>query len=115
MYLALIAAAISAAGQILLKHAMAKHGLIEFSPIGLFRLLVEPRLILALTLYAGALLAWLHVLSKVPLSTAYPLLAITYAIVPVLSLIFFDEKIYQTQVIGICLILMGVALIGRAA
>ena len=115
MYLALIAAAISAIGQILLKHAMVKHGMIEFSPMGLFRLLIEPRLVLALSLYAAALLAWLHVLSKVPLSTAYPMLAITYAIVPLLALIFFNEKIYQTQVIGIFFILMGVALIGRTA
>jgi multidrug transporter EmrE-like cation transporter len=115
MYLTLIAAAISAMGQILLKHAMIRHGLIEFSPMGLIRLLSEPRLIVALGLYALALLAWLHVLSKVPLSTAYPMLAVTYVIVPVLSLIFFNERIHQAQVIGICFILLGVALIGKAA
>lgn len=113
MYLALMAAAISAFGQILLKHAMTKHGQIDFSINGLFSLFTEPRLLVALSLYAAALLAWLHVLSKVPLSTAYPMLAITYAIVPLLALIFFGERINQMQIVGICLVLMGVALIGK--
>lgn len=113
MYIALMAAAISAFGQVLLKYAMIKHGPINFSMQGLLGLLFEPRLLLALTLYAAALLAWLHVLSKVPLSTAYPMLAITYVIVPVLSVIFFGERIQQSQIIGICLVLVGVSMIGK--
>ncbi len=113
MYIALMAAAISAFGQVLLKYAMIKHGHIDFSLPGLISLLAEPRLLLALSLYAAALLAWLHVLSRVPLSTAYPMLAITYAIVPLLSLVFFGERIQQSQIIGICLVLMGVAMIGK--
>ena len=108
-----LAAAISAFGQVLLKYAMLKHGPIDFSLRGLFALLAEPRLLLALVLYAAALLMWLHVLTKVPLSTAYPILAITYVIVPLLSLIFFGERIQQPQIIGICLVLVGVAMIGK--
>jgi undecaprenyl phosphate-alpha-L-ara4N flippase subunit ArnE len=114
IYLPFFAAAISAFGQVLLKYAMIKHGSIEFSLRGLFGLFTEPRLLFALFLYAAALLMWLHVLSKVPLSTAYPILAITYVIVPLLSLIFFGERIHQSQLIGICLVLAGVAMIGRA-
>ena len=114
-YLPLIAAAISAFGQVLLKYAMIKHGPIDFSFRGLFGLITEPRLLFALVLYAAALLMWLHVLSKISLSTAYPMLAITYVIVPLLSLAFFGERIQQPQIIGICLVLVGVAMIGRAA
>ena len=113
LQLPLIAATISAFGQVLLKYAMMKHGAIEFSLQGLIRLFTEPRLILAMGLYAAALLMWLHVLSKVPLSTAYPMLAITYVIVPLLSMVFFGERIQQPQIIGICLVLVGVAMIGK--
>lgn len=113
LYLPLIAAAISAFGQVMLKYAMLKHGQIDFSFQGSVGLFSEPRLIFALSLYAAALLMWLHVLSKVPLSTAYPILAITYAIVPLLSMVFFGERIQQSQIIGICLVLTGVALIGK--
>lgn len=113
IYLPFFAAAISAFGQVLLKYAMNKHGSIEFSLRGLVGLFTEPRLLLALLLYAAALLMWLHVLSKIPLSTAYPILAITYVIVPLLSFLFFGERIHQFQVLGICFILIGVALIGK--
>lgn len=110
--LPLCAAGVSACGQVLLKYAMIKHGPISFSPRGFFGLVSEPRLILALCLYGAALIMWLQVLSKMPLSTAYPVLAITYILVPVLSIFFFDERITQVQIIGICLVLAGVTLIG---
>ena len=113
--LPMLAAAISAFGQVLLKYAMLKHGPIKFSLHGLLSLLFEPRLLVALTLYAAALLMWLHVLSKIPLSMAYPVLAITYVIVPLLSIFFFDERIQQSQIIGICLVLAGVAMMGKTA
>lgn len=111
--LPVIAAVISAVGQLVLKYAMVRHGAIKFSVVGIFDLMREPRLMLALVLYAGALLLWLQVLAKVPLSTAYPMLAITYVIVPLMSMYFFDEKMHQQQIIGICLILAGVAMIGQ--
>jgi len=88
--LPLLAAAISALGQVMLKYAMIKHGAIEFSLQGLISLLFEARLVAALILYAVALLMWLHVLSKIPLSAAYPILSVTYVLVPFLSVAFLD-------------------------
>ena len=114
-HLPLIAAVISACGQVLLKYAMIKHGQIDFSFRGLISLFTEPRLLFALSLYAAALLMWLHVLSKVSLSTAYPMLAITYVIVPLLSLLFFGDRIQQPQMIGIFLVMVGVVMIGNTA
>lgn len=111
--LPVIAAAISAIGQVMLKYAMLKHGAISFSFNGIVSLAMEPRLVGALVLYAGALIMWLHVLSSVPLSTAYPILAVTYVFVPLLSVVFFGERIDQSQMVGMCLILAGVALIGQ--
>lgn len=94
---------------------MLKHGSIAFSPRGIFSLVIEPRPIIALSLYVAALLMWLQVSSKVLLSTAYPVFAITYVLVPMLSIVFFDERINYRQVIGICLVLAGVTLIGANA
>ena len=112
LYLPLVAATISAFGQVLLKYAMLKHGPITFSVGGLISLAAEPRLILALAMYAGALLMWLQVLSKVPLSVAYPMLAFTYVVVPCLAIFFFDERITGAQIAGIALVLLGVAIMG---
>ena len=112
-WLPVIAAIISAFGQVMLKYAMLKHGQIVFSFTGMLQLFTEPRLVVAMAMYGAALLMWLQVLSKVALSTAYPMLAITYVLVPVLSILFFDEKIHQFQWIGIFLILAGVAMVGQ--
>ena len=112
LYLPLVAATISAFGQVLLKYAMLKHGPIAFSVSGLISLGTEPRLIVALAMYAGALLMWLQVLSKVPLSVAYPMLAFTYVVVPFLAIFFFDERISGSQIVGIAFVLLGVAIMG---
>ena len=110
----LIAAAISAVGQISLKYAMLKHGSIEMTPQGVISLMLEPPLIFAMAIYAVALLMWLQVLSKTPLSTAYPILAVTYIIVPFLAMLVFGEMVGKNQLIGMSLILAGVAMIGKA-
>ena len=107
-----MAAIISAFGQVLLKYTMLRHGEITFTAGGLASLLLQPLLLFALVLYGCSLLMWLQVLSRVPLSTAYPILAITYIVVPILSVVFFGEQIHSPQIIGMLLILAGVAIIG---
>ena len=112
LYLPIIAAIISAFGQVLLKYAMLKHGPIVPSISGVFSLLLEPRLLAALSMYAAAMVLWLQVLAKIPLSVAYPMLAVTYAIVPLLASVFFKERIGVYHICGIGLVLLGVAIIG---
>lgn len=113
LYLPIIAAIISAFGQVLLKSAMLKNGPIIFSVKGLISLFSQPQLIFAFCIYILAMVMWLQVLSKVPLSTAYPILSLTYILIPVLSMVFFNERINANQFIGMFLILAGVAFIGK--
>ena len=112
LLLPVVAAVISAIGQILLKYAMLKHGPIAPSLSGILALFFEPLLLVALSMYAVAMLLWLQVLSKVPLSVAYPILAITYAIVPVLAVIIKKKKIGHVHLLGIAFVLIGISLIG---
>jgi undecaprenyl phosphate-alpha-L-ara4N flippase subunit ArnE len=113
IWLPLMAASISACGQILLKYAMSQVGPLNFSPVVLLRALQQPFLPIALVVYAFALVLWLEVLSKTPLSVAYPVLAVTYVIVPFISQFVFNERIEASHYLGMFLILAGVALIGR--
>jgi undecaprenyl phosphate-alpha-L-ara4N flippase subunit ArnE len=112
--LPLIAAAISAGGQVLLKFAMIKHGAIVLTSRGIVSLIMEPWLIFAMAIYATALFLWLQVLSNTPLSTAYPILAVTYILVPFFATLFFGEIITKNHFIGMSFILVGVAMIGKA-
>jgi multidrug transporter EmrE-like cation transporter len=113
IWLPLLAAAISAFGQVLLKYAMIQVGPLNYSLSVIFRALSQPYLPLALFIYVLALFLWLEVLSKTPLSIAYPILAVTYVLVPLLSYIIFNEPIKNNQLIGTFLILVGIAIIGR--
>ena len=63
---------------------------------------------LALSLYAFSTLLWIWILSRVPLSQAYPWVAIGIAIVPLLGWYVFDERIKPTFWLGVLLILSGV-------
>lgn len=113
IWLPLLAAAIAACGQVLLKYAMTQVGPLNFSPSVILRALMQPYLPLALAIYALALFLWLEVLSKTPLSVAYPVLAVTYVLVPLISHFVFNERLVSTQYVGMFLILAGVTLIGR--
>ena len=113
LWLPLLAAAISAGGQILLKYAMTQVGPLNFSPEVLMRAFRQPFLPIAVLIYALAFLMWLEVLSKTPLSVAYPVLAITYVLVPLISHFLFNEQLRTSHYFGMFLILAGVALIGR--
>jgi Membrane transporters of cations and cationic drugs len=59
-------------------------------------------------------LSWAMVLSKFNLSYAYPFTALSYAIVVIISCLFFDEPINSAQIIGNVLVTVGVCLIARS-
>lgn len=65
-------------------------------------------------IYGVATLLWIHLLRYVPLSQAYPLMALSFVIVPVVSHLLFNETLHVQQMVGMCLILFGIFLMTRA-
>lgn len=65
----------------------------------------------SITLYAILTLVWVWILSRVPLSRAYPFVALAFIFTPALSIIFFGESINSWYALGLALILMGLGLI----
>ncbi len=78
----------------------------------------EPRalaiLAVALILYAAATLLWVAALRHAPLSRLYPLMAISFVLVPLGGWLIFREPVSGPYWAGIGLILAGLAVIGRA-
>ncbi|HQQ62152.1 MAG TPA: EamA family transporter [Pseudomonadales bacterium] len=68
----------------------------------------NPFLVGAAFLYALTIVVWVFVLRILPLSLAYPLTALSYVIVPVLSYLFLQEKISWQTAVGAALIIAGV-------
>lgn len=96
-------------GQILFKYSATQA---EKSP-GIVSLIRNPFLIGAVAIYGLATLLWVWQLKYVPLNRAYPLFALAFAIVPLLSWMFFGERVRLVYVAGVVLIIAGIILCVR--
>jgi len=117
--LALAAPVIGTLGQILLKYGMGQVGAITRSdfdrPISLVTSVFMNRWILmAIPLYVLGFIVWLIVLSKLDLSYAYGVLALTYVLIPLASLLIFNENIPVMRWVGIGGICISIVIIGMS-
>jgi multidrug transporter EmrE-like cation transporter len=58
---------------------------------------------------AGSVL-WSLAIERMPVTLAYPFMALTFALVPVVSVMLFRETLSLTQILGIMFIVVGVGL-----
>jgi multidrug transporter EmrE-like cation transporter len=63
-------------------------------------------------LYAASSLLWLAILKSVPLSLAYPTIALSYVIVTFLSWALFGEYVNWVSLTGLLFICCGVTMVG---
>ncbi|HYL48352.1 MAG TPA: EamA family transporter [Stellaceae bacterium] len=70
--------------------------------------------IVGVAFYGAAAILYLIAIRKIPLSIAYPSVAVSYVVVAVVAHFFWDETLTAGKVIAILLILAGVALLQRA-
>lgn len=64
--------------------------------------------------YAATTLFWLLALRTIPLSQAFPILGLQYALIPMFSSRLLDERLARTQWSGVALIVVGVAMVGHS-
>lgn len=117
--LALLATLIATLGQLLLKSGMRQVGPVSRSNLSnpfllLLTVFTNPWILIAIPIYAAGFLTWLIVLSKLDLSYAYPFLAVTYVLVPLLSWLFLGEQVPLMRWIGIAVVCIGIVLVGWA-
>lgn len=104
--------------QLSLKHGMDAVG--RFSPegsqlVGSFvRAFSNGYVIVGFLLYGIASLMWMVILSRVPLSFAYPMISMGYVIVVVLSKYLFHEEVSPVRFAGTLVICVGVILVSRS-
>jgi len=99
-------------GQFLWKIGMTNRT-VSFDSLGaIIRVMLSPYIISGLFLYGMATVLWLFILTKVPLSVAYPIQSIAYIIAVFGAYFFFQEEITLWKIIGVILIMAGVSFIG---
>ncbi len=112
-------AATAATAHILLKIGMNEVGAIGSAELKaptklVAELLTTPAIIAAIPVYAISNVGWLVVLSRLNLSVAYPVLAMLYIAIPILSAIFLSESLSTQHWAGIAVIGIGVGVVVSA-
>jgi len=73
----------------------------------------EPHILGGLTCYVFSVVIWIIVLSKVPVSVAYPMLSIGYVVNAIAAWYLFGEVLSVQKIVGITTIIIGVYLIAK--
>ena len=66
---------------------------------------------LSIVLYAVLTLAWFWILARVPLSRAYPFVALAFVLTPAFAAVLFDESIDVWYALSMALILGGLSIV----
>jgi multidrug transporter EmrE-like cation transporter len=111
----------AAAAQVLLKFG-ANHAMPQMNPANpatwmpfAIALLGNYPLVLGYCAHSGNALLLILALRDGELSMLYPIIALTYVWVNLLSMYFFNEHMNAWKALGIALVIGGVALLGRAS
>ena len=104
----LVTPALIALGQILFK--LASRGAGDADAAGLLALARNPYLLAALAIYGLGTLLWIYVLKSVPLNVAYPFMALSFCLVPLLAWLALGEAMSWRQGAGLALIVAGLVM-----
>lgn len=107
--LCLLNTALMVTGQILFKVGSQGKTLAGISDM--IKLMFSPVVLVALCLYAGTTMLWLYILSKVDISFAYPIQALAFPVVMIVSAFMFHEQIPTIRWVGVVIIFIGVLLV----
>lgn len=110
---------IAAGGQIVLKLGMNKVGMVSFSKASLLsffsKILATPLVLFGLFLYALSAFLWLVVLSREKLSFVYPMVAFSYVVTVILSMVILKEEVPWLRLVGLGVICLGIFLIAKSS
>jgi drug/metabolite transporter (DMT)-like permease len=103
-------------GQLIIKWQISKAGMLPndlFDKI-LFLLsqFTNPWILSGFATGFAASLCWMAAMTKFELSFAYPFMSLSFAIVMILSILFFGELFAWNKVIGTLIIIMGLYISG---
>ncbi|WP_210509011.1 EamA family transporter [Naasia sp. SYSU D00057] len=79
------------------------------------RIVFQPFILLGLAAYVISVAIQIVVLSRVPVSVAYPMLSIGYVVNAFLAYFLFKEDLTVMKLVGIGVIILGVILVARSS
>lgn len=115
----ILSVGLSATAQILFKAGMVsaavRQAIAAGDPAAIFLSVAGSlNILVGLICFGLSLVMWLFVLSRVPLSTAYPFVALGIAVTVVGGAIMFGEVLSIQKVSGVALIMLGIFTVASA-
>jgi multidrug transporter EmrE-like cation transporter len=120
LLLVLVTAALTTAANLLLRGGIDASGGFAIGSMtatlqALVKLFMQPRFSAGFVLYFLASVVWFRVVATEPLSMAYPILvSCTFTLVTAGAVVMFKEPLTARQVLGLAVIVTGIALISIA-
>ncbi|WP_211654974.1 EamA family transporter [Planococcus alpniumensis] len=85
----------------------------SFTSVGaIIKLMLSPYIVTGLTMYGFATVLWLFILTRVPLSVAYPIQSLAYVFAVFGAYFIFNEPLSMMKILGVLMIMIGVSFIG---
>lgn len=100
-------------GETTMKHGMNQVGELHLNVDGLFKAFTNPFVIAGLAIMFAAAVLWLRVISREPLSWAYPMLALGYIPLLISSHQVLGETVSPARWAGVIVIILGVTIVAR--
>ena len=118
--LILLSVALSSGSQIILKKGMIAERMQTSLASGdvptiLLTVLTSPLIVGGLFCFGLSAIVWLFVLSRAPLSSAYPFVALGIGVTVIAGLTLFGEAISANGAVGVGLIVLGILLVASQA
>jgi multidrug transporter EmrE-like cation transporter len=118
--LAVASVLLATTGQFLLKAGMDRVGYVGAdrirNPMGLALTVARtPQVVAGLAIFGVSAAFWLVLLSRVPLSTAYPFAGLTYILTTLVARYALKEHVPGMRWVGIALIIGGIIIVGRTS
>jgi len=113
----LVALALGAAGQVSMKYGMGRYTSAHGEIKGLAMLLAAMTqwgVICGLGCFVLSSMLYLVLMSKMPLSVLYPMVALNYVFVTILSRIFFQDHPNALRIAGLAVIIGGVSMVAMS-
>lgn len=114
LVVALFSICLGATGQFLFRLGMIQHGSVTVTGIWrqLGSIIFTPAIFLGFVCFGVSSIFWLVVVSRWELSYAYPLVALGYVIAIFYGTVLLHENLTLTKILGCCLILAGISVLG---
>ncbi len=111
--LAIVQSAVLALGQVFLKAALMRMAPFGWNWRFWKSALINWQFALSGICFAGASLLWMYIIKHFPLSSAYPLVSLSYVFGLFAAMLFFQEHVSLSKWVGVMVIIAGCIIVSR--